>query len=73
MKVKVTVSKEIEVEIDNKFQAINVPFNAEAPDVPDDIYEECLVAAQMAINDIDPSLHVDAVHSIEHGDTIAEW
>lgn len=71
MKVCAFVAKEIEIEIDDKFMALDVPIN-ETPNVPDSFYEECLEAAQCAVNDIDPTLEVNGVYATESKNMLAE-
>ena len=81
MKVKVAVRRlvEVEVEIDDKFRKLAVPYPWEDKTITDEFVDEAISAVTSAVlfpfgnDDGDNDNYIDSVHSAENGETMLEW
>lgn len=81
MKVKVLVRRleEVEVEIDDKFGRLAVPYPWEDKTIPDELVDEAISAVTSAVllpfgdDDGDNDNYIDSVYSAENGYTMLEW
>ena len=81
MKVKVVVRRleEVEVEIDDKFRRLAVPYPWTDKTITDELVDEAISAVTSAVllpfgdDDHDNANYIDSVYSAENGETMLEW
>ena len=76
MKVKATVCFTIDVDIDDKFQDLDRPFDADISDIPEDEFDKCIIACSDAVSEAgvlkNSEFYICCVESLKTGNVMAE-